>query len=157
MFEHIFAGVLIGLACFGAAATGAVFSPGTWYERLAKPSWTPPNWAFPVVWSILYIMIGVAGWRVWATEGLGLGVALWTFQIVSNASWSPVFFGLRRMDLGMVAVSVLWASVAACVFVFAGIDRVAALLMAPYLLWVTIAAALNWSLLRLNPGERAPA
>eukprot|EP01032_Pedospumella_encystans_P039032 gene39032-biopygen32561 len=62
---------------FAAASSGALFKPGVWYENLRKPGWTPPKWAFPVVWSILYVMIGYAGWLVWTTVGWSLPMALW--------------------------------------------------------------------------------
>ena len=90
------------------AATGVLFQPGAWYERLAKPSWTPPNWLFGPVWSVLYIMIAVAGWLVWSAEGAGLAIALWACQLVLNGLWSFQFFGIRRMDLAMVDVTLLW-------------------------------------------------
>lgn len=142
------------VACFGAAMTGAIFKPGAWYEQLAKPDWTPPNWAFPVVWTILYTMIAAAGWMVWHAAppgGAWLPIGLWTVQILANAAWSPVFFGLKRPDLGMVVVSVMGVSILACIVAFWPIHRGAALMMAPYLLWVCIAAALNHWIWRRNP------
>lgn len=141
-------------ACFAAAMSGAFFGPGKWYERLAKPSWCPPNWAFPVVWTLLYGMIAAAGWMVWEGAPAGaatLPVGLWALQLVLNALWSPAFFGLRRPDLGMVVVSGMWLSIAACIWAFWPVSEVAAGLMVPYLLWVTVAAALNLSVWRLNP------
>lgn len=140
---------------FAAAMTGAYFRPGKWYAALEKPPWTPPDWAFPVVWTVLYGMIAAAGWIVWSAPGMSvasLPVLLWGLQIVFNALWSPVFFGLKRMDLGMVVVSGMWLSIAACIVVFARIDLVAAGLMVPYLVWVSVAAALNLSVWRRNPG-----
>ncbi len=141
-------------ACFAAAMTGAFFGPGKWYEALEKPSWTPPNWAFPVVWTLLYGMIAAAGWMVWtaaAPEAATLAIGLWVAQIVLNALWSPVFFGLRRMDLGMVVVSGMWLAIVGCILVFWPIDITAALLMVPYLAWVSVAAALNLAVWRRNP------
>jgi len=140
--------------CFGAAMTGAFFSPGKWYEALDKPDWRPPNWAFPIVWTILYGMIAVSGWIVWTTapaEALWGAMAAWGAQILLNACWSPVFFGLRRPDLGMIAVVALWISIAVNIAVFLPLSPLAAGLLAPYLLWVTIAAALNYSVWRRNP------
>jgi tryptophan-rich sensory protein len=143
--------------CFAAAMTGAYFKPGKWYAALDKPSWVPPNWAFPVVWTLLYGMIAAAGWIVWTQPGTGIAslpILLWGVQIVLNAAWSPVFFGLKRMDLGMVVVSGMWISIAACIAAFWPLSPVAAALMAPYLVWVTIAAALNWSVWKRNPNAR---
>ncbi len=138
---------------FLAASTGAIFRPDDWYRRLAKPRWTPPNVAFPLVWSVLYVMIAIAGWRVWRTEGLSLPLALWAAQWVFNAAWSWLFFGKRRMDLGMLDIALLWLSVAGFILTTWPIDRLAAALFVPYLAWVTTAALLNRAIMRLNPGE----
>ncbi|HBG98497.1 MAG TPA: sensory protein TspO [Rhodobacteraceae bacterium] len=144
-------------SCMGAAATGAIFSPGDWYERLNKPSWIPPNWAFPVTWTVLYVLIAVAATRIAALPGdTGLALAFWSLQIVMNALWSPVFFGLHRIRAGMLVLVFLWLSVAGTLWSFAALDPIAAAMIAPYLLWVTIAGALNLSVWRLNPvGEMA--
>ena len=142
-----------------AASSGAVFRPGEWYEQLAKPGWTPPNWAFPVVWSALFLMNAVAGWLVWQAAGMAAGLALGIYlvSLVINACWSGVFFGLRRMDLGLVNVALLWLSIVAVAVLFWPDSPVAAVLQLPYLLWVTIATALNFTVLRMNPGKVRPA
>ena len=142
-----------------AASSGAVFRPGEWYEQLAKPGWTPPNWAFPVVWSALFLMNAVAGWLVWQAAGMAAGGALGVYvvSLVINACWSGVFFGLRRMDLGLVNVALLWLSIVAVAVLFWPDSPVAAVLQLPYLLWVTIATALNFTVLRMNPGKVRPA
>ena len=82
-----------------AASSGVLFKPGEWYKGLLKPSWTPPNWLFGPVWSVLYVMIAVAGWLVWRAEGTGVALSFWFLQLALNAVWSGIFFGLRRMDL----------------------------------------------------------
>lgn len=135
-----------------AASSGAIFKPGAWYENLRKPGWTPPNWAFPVVWSILYVMIGYAGWLVWTTVGWSLPMAFWALQMVVNALWSFFFFGQRRMDLALIDVAVLWLSVALFILTAWPVAPIASLLFVPYLAWVTAAATLNYSVRRLNPG-----
>lgn len=136
-----------------AASSGAVFKPGDWYEGLRKPSWTPPDWAFPVVWSILFAMIAVAGWLVWEAAGWGAGLALGVYgvSLVINAAWSGLFFGLKRMDWALVDVIALWLSIVAVMAVFWPISPLAALLHLPYLAWVTLAGVLNLAMLRLNP------
>lgn len=136
---------------FAAASSGALFKPGEWYESLRKPNWTPPKWAFPVVWSILYVMIAYAGWLVWTTVGWSLPMALWVLQIVTNALWSYFFFGLRRMDLALIDVGILWLSVALFILVAWPVVPLASLLFVPYLTWVSAAAMLNYSVRRLNP------
>jgi tryptophan-rich sensory protein len=143
-------------ACGSAAATGALFKPGSWYKGLTKPAWTPPDWLFPVAWTALYIAIAVAAWRFAATgHGLvPLGLALWAWQLALNALWSPVFFGLRRLRTGMVVMSLLWLVIAAGILVFARVDAVSAWLLVPYWLWISYAAALNLVIWRRNPGEK---
>jgi benzodiazapine receptor len=146
---------LIGFvgACFLAATTGAVFRPGDWYERLAKPSWRPPNWLFPPAWAVLYLTIAVSGWLVWRTSGFAgaaLPLAIYFVQLVLNAAWSPIFFGLRRPDLGFFEIVMLWLSIVATIAAFHPVNSAAAWLLLPYLAWVTFAAALNFTVWRLN-------
>lgn len=137
--------------CVATASTGAVFQPGAWYEALAKPAWTPPNWAFPVVWTALYIMIALAGWLVWRETGLSAAIVFWGLQLVLNGAWSWLFFGRRRMDLAMIDVSLLWASIAIFILLAWPVSIWAGLLFVPYLVWVSIAAMLNLTVWRMNP------
>ncbi|MEL6169408.1 MAG: TspO/MBR family protein [Pseudomonadota bacterium] len=137
-------------SCFAAGATGALFPPGTWYEALKKPVWTPPNWLFPVAWTTLYLLISFAAARAAPNDGSAYAMAFYAIQIALNALWTPVFFGLRRMDQAMIVVLALWLAVAATMVAFYRLDMVAGLLFAPYLLWVTVAAALNLSVWRKN-------
>jgi len=139
------------VAVIMVAMTGAIFKPGPWYETLEKPSWTPPDWAFPVVWSILYLFIAIAGWLVWQTSGWPLALALWILQLLLNGAWSWLFFGLKRMDLAFVDVSLLWLCIAGFIVIAWPISTTAALLFLPYLVWVSIAAALNLTVWRMNP------
>ena len=139
-------------ACFAAAMTGALFKPGAWYDSLDRPSWLPPDWAFPVAWSVLYIMIAVAGWLVWRADGFGAPLWLWWLQLLLNAAWSVLFFGIRRLGLAMVEAVLLWLSILGCVIAFAPVSPTASWLMVPYLAWVSFACALNWSMWRRNPG-----
>jgi benzodiazapine receptor len=112
---------IIGLACFIAACflaalTGALFRPGEWYERLKKPTWRPPNRLFAPVWTALYLMIAVAGWLIWrkaSFAGTSLPLAMYALQLILNAAWSPLFFGLHRPDLGFVDIVLVWMSIIA--------------------------------------------
>ena len=147
--------VLIGFiaACTLAALTGAIFRPGAWYERLAKPAWRPPNWLFAPVWSLLYLMIAASGWLVWRVAGFSGGagpLAVYALQLGLNAAWTPVFFGLHRIWLGFGTICLLWLAIAATVVVFYPVSPTAALLLLPYLAWVSFAAALNYAIWRLN-------
>lgn len=138
-------------ASAAAAATGATFRPTAWYDRIEKPGWTPPNWMFPVVWTVLYLFIAVAGWLVWRRVGFApVPFGLFAAQLVLNAAWSPLFFGLKRPDLAFADLLLLWLAIAATLTAFAPIDSRAAILLAPYLAWVTLAGALNLSIWRRN-------
>jgi len=138
-------------AAGAAAATGAMFEPGDWYEKLDKPVWTPPGWVFPLVWTTLYIAMAYAAMRVAGLPGSGQALAFWALQIALNTLWSPVFFGLHRMRAALVVLGLMWLAVAATTAAFLALDTIAGALLLPYLLWVTIAGALNLSVLRRNP------
>ncbi|MGR3802574.1 tryptophan-rich sensory protein TspO [Marinibacterium profundimaris] len=144
-------------ACFAAGSTGGLFPPGRWYDQLAKPSWTPPNWLFPVAWTTLYICIAAAGARVAVQPDNALAMAFWALQIALNTLWTPVFFGLHKLRLGLVVLVALWLSVAVAMVMLWSVDRIAGMLFLPYLAWVTVAGALNLSVLRLNPDADADA
>ncbi len=143
--------IILLMACGAAATTGAAFEPGDWYQSLKKPSWTPPNWLFPVAWSVLYICMSVAGARVAGLEGGATALALWGLQIALNTLWTPIFFGKQDMRKGMIVLVMLWMAVAATMLSMFALDTLAGLLFMPYLVWVTVAGALNWSVWSLNP------
>jgi tryptophan-rich sensory protein len=133
-----------------AASSGAIFKPGDWYRDLRKPSWTPPDWAFPVVWSMLYFMIAVAGYLVWMADPASPAMALWFLQLVLNAAWSYLFFGRRDMVTALADVSGMWLSILGFIILAWPISPVASLLFVPYLMWVSVASALNFRVWRLN-------
>lgn len=139
------------IACGAAGATGGMFPPGAWYDQLEKPTWTPPNWLFPVAWTTLYICMSAAAARVAMMEGAGLAMALWAVQIALNTLWTPVFFGLQRIKSGLIVLGMMWISVAACTLALFALDTISGLLFLPYLAWVSVAAALNYSVMQLNP------
>ncbi len=143
--------VFLGLS-FSAATFGAFFPPGEWYAALDKPSWNPPNWLFGPVWTVLYLMIAGAGWRIQQKFGFKAKSALlfWAAQMVLNAMWSWLFFGLQRPGLAFAEIVLLWLSIATTIVLFWRRDRAAGLLMVPYLLWVSFASLLNFTLWQLN-------
>ncbi|MCH2163754.1 MAG: tryptophan-rich sensory protein [Marinovum sp.] len=143
------------IACLGAGATGGLFPPGPWYRALNKPSWTPPDWVFPVVWTTLYLCMSYAAARVAMKPSLDatFALTLWAAQVAYNGLWTPVFFGLQRIKTGMVILVGLWILVLATMVALWRVDALAGVLMAPYVLWVTVAGALNWSVWRLNPDK----
>lgn len=141
-------------ACGAASATGAMFEPGEWYRALRKPVWTPPGWVFPVTWSVLYLCMALSAARVAALPDSGQAMAFWALQIAFNTLWTPIFFGLHRMRAAMVVMAGLWLSVAATMLAFFQLDTTAGWLFVPYLVWVSIASALNFSVMRMNPGPQ---
>lgn len=128
---------------------GFFCQPGEWYARLKKPSFNPPNWAFAPAWTILYVLIAIAGWRTWE-DGANLAFTVWLSQLAVNYGWSPVFFRMHRARLALALIVILLA----LIFVFIALqwhaDRTAALLFIPYAGWVAFASMLNAMLLRLN-------
>ena len=143
------------LVSFSAAWIGSRFMPGAWYASLAKPSWNPPNAIFAPVWSVLYVLMGVAAWLVWRRAGFsgaGVSLALFVVQLVLNAMWSYLFFGLHRPDIAFFDIVALWVMILVVTVLFWRADRLAGGLMAPYLVWVGFASCLNFVLWRLNQG-----
>ena len=143
------------LVSFSAAWIGSRFMPGAWYASLAKPSWNPPNAIFAPVWSVLYVLMGVAAWLVWRRAGFsGASAALVLFflQLVLNALWSYLFFGLHRPDMAFFDIVALWVVLLVAAVLFWRVDRIAGGLMAPYVVWVTFASYLNFVLWRFNRG-----
>lgn len=142
----------LALATGGVGAIASV-DAASFYAQLAKPPWAPPAGVFGPVWSVLYVLMGVAAWLVWRSPGLRrAALTLFVLQLAANALWSWLFFGWHRGALAAVEVVVLLLLIAAMVAAFWRASRPAALLVVPYLLWVTFATALTWSIWRSNPG-----
>lgn len=145
--------VLFVVIAFVPAVFGGLFGPGDWYRSIAKPSWTPPGWLFGPVWTMLYPMIGVAGYLAFASsEGRQRAIAfsVYGLQLLLNALWSWLFFGLERPGLALVDILALLALIVSNIVLFLPISRAAGLLLVPYALWVGFATALNFSIWRLN-------
>lgn len=139
--------------CFGAASLGGIFMPGEWYATLKKPSWNPPGWIFGPVWTALYTMMAVAAWLVWKRGGFAAQrkpLALFLTQLVLNAAWTPLFFGLHLPGIAFAEIVMLWLAIASTLAAFRPVSTAAAWLLAPYLAWVSFAAVLNFALWRLN-------
>lgn len=132
-------GLLIGLATM----------PGPWYEALEKPFFNPPNWLFGPAWSVLYVLIGIAGWRVWRLGDTGL-LTVWVVQLALNFLWSPVFFGLQSIGGALIIIVILLAAILTFIGMAWRSDRIAAWLFVPYALWVAFATTLNASIYALN-------
>lgn len=134
----------------GGMLIGFLTAPGPWYEALAKPSFNPPNWLFGPAWTTLYVLIAIAGWRIWQRERSGRAMQLWGLQLGLNFLWSPVFFALHQIGLALLVVLLLLASILAFIAVAWNRDRIAAWLFVPYAAWVAFASALNAALWQLN-------
>ncbi|MBT5903532.1 MAG: tryptophan-rich sensory protein [Opitutaceae bacterium] len=143
-------------AAFGAAVIGGMAtasSVGDWYLTLSKPTWNPPSWVFGPAWTLLYILMSVAAWRIWLKRNDDGAVdTLWLHgaQLLLNALWSILFFGLQRPDLALINILVLLAVLILMQFRLFRSDRTAAYLWLPYLGWVTFAALLNKAIWLLN-------
>lgn len=138
---------------FSAAAVGSRFLPGAWYATLSKPAWNPPAAVFAPVWTVLYASMGVAAWLVWRRAGFAVaGPALAAFcaQLVLNAAWSYLFFGLHRPGIAFADILALWVVILVVVLLFWRVDWRAGALMVPYLVWVGFASCLNFALWRMN-------
>jgi benzodiazapine receptor len=149
------------VACAASLSPGLIGSlvmvgggPQSWYATLAKPSFTPPSWVFGPVWTLLYLLMGVAAFLVWrkglASAGVKTALAWFLVQLGLNAAWTPVFFGLHRIGLALVVIVLLLAAIVVTTDRFLRVSRPAGLLLVPYLLWVSFATVLNAALWHLN-------
>jgi tryptophan-rich sensory protein len=146
--------IFVGLV-IAAAAFGGQWGAGPWYDALSKPSWTPPNWAFPITWTVIYLMIAIAGWLIWDQPhpSRGLLLALWSAQLLLNAAWSYIFFGRKEIGIAFADLAGLWITITGFTIIAWDVDYRAALLFLPYLIWVTYAGALNAAIWRKNPAR----
>jgi translocator protein len=143
------------LASFVAAAIGGLASLNAagFYGQLVQPSWAPPAWLFGPVWSVLFVLMGMAAWLVWREHGFrgaGAALKLYVAQLLANALWTWLFFAWRQGGIALAEIALLWLLIAATMWMFWRLHRLAAFLLAPYLVWVSFAAALNFTLWRLN-------
>jgi benzodiazapine receptor len=144
-----FLALCLGVSALGGLATAS--SVGTWYQALQKPAFNPPNWVFAPVWTTLYVMIAVSGWRVWRLRRLaGAAIAAYAAQLALNLAWSLLFFGGRLIGVAFAEILLLFAAILLNIAIFWRADRAAALLLVPYAAWVAFASVLNLALWRLN-------
>jgi tryptophan-rich sensory protein len=144
-----FLAAVLAVAVVGAVSASAVPQE---YRSLEQPGFAPPSWVFGPVWTVLYVMIGVAGWLLWREDGWSRLLTLWAVQLVLNAAWTPLFFGSGLRGLALVDILLLDAVVVALVVLGWRVSRPASLLLVPYLAWVSFATALNASIWALNRG-----
>jgi len=144
------------LLTFAFAAVGAFASAqaGGFYMQLDRPTWAPPAWLFGPAWSVLYLLMGVAAWRVQRTDGqasVRTEMTLYLVQLALNALWTWLFFAWRQGAWAFVEILVLWLLIAATIRAFGRRDKIAGLLLVPYILWVSYATALCYSVWQRNP------
>lgn len=149
---------LVALALpLAAGALGSLATRGavrTWYRTLERPDWTPPDAVFGPVWTVLYLLMGHASWRVWRRgwrrRDVRVALALYAVHLPLNVLWSVVFFGWQRVDLAAIEIVLLLLVIGLVTERFARIDRVAGALFVPYLAWVAFATALNIRIWQLD-------
>lgn len=137
--------------CLGAGIVGSFFTVSsipTWYVTLNKPVFSPPNWIFAPVWTILYILMGISLYLVWQK---GKVPFIFWIQLILNTVWSIVFFGMKNPALALVDIIALWIIIILTIKSFYKISKTAGYLLIPYLLWVSFAAILNLAIVILNP------
>ncbi len=148
--------VLIGGATIAAALLGrASTTPRAklWYRTLRKPSWTPPDEVFGLVWPALYALSAISAWRIWKappSTARSAALGLWTAQIASNAAWTQLFFGRKEPAMALADIKANLGSAAGYAFAASKVDKTAGLLMLPYVVWVTFASTINASVVRHN-------
>lgn len=142
--------IFIALAMGLGFMNSALFMPDAWYQGLVKPSFNPPNWVFGPVWTVLYILIGIAGGMVWQHDRQSAAMKLWFVQWVLNGLWTPAFFGLYQPGLALIIITAM--AIAIALFIRANWKELptAAWLFIPYLAWVSFATLINASIVILN-------
>jgi benzodiazapine receptor len=146
------------VACQAAGAIGSIFTTPaipTWYAALEKPFFTPPNWLFAPAWITLYLLMAIAAFLIWrqglGQKGVNSALLVFLVQLVLNALWSVVFFGLHSPLWGAVVILALWVAILLTIIRFFKLSTAAGALLLPYILWVSFASALNIAILVLNP------
>lgn len=134
----------------GGWLVGFATLPGEWYAALAKPPFNPPNWVFGPVWTVLYVLIAIAGWRTWHRKRQGTSMAIWWAQLALNFAWPLTFFGMQQIGLALVVMIVLLACILTFTVATRRVDRTSSTLFIPYAAWVAFATLLNASIFWLN-------
>lgn len=142
--------LFIGFVVGAGLLAGLTNMPGDWYQSLEKPFFNPPPWLFGPVWTTLYVLIGIAGARIWQWAPKSAAMQLWFAQMAFNLMWSPAFFGLQNPELALAVIVGMLMTIVAFMVKARPIDRISTLLFVPYLAWVTFAGILNLSIAWLN-------
>ena len=152
--EQVIAAFCLVMPLVAGVIGGILTAPAvaSWYVLVEKPIWTPPNYVFGPVWTLLYLLMGLSAYLVWQQKRPERMFALKVFfvHLVINVLWSVVFFGLHSPLYGLVVIVALWAMIVWLITLFVNQSRAAAWILVPYLLWVTYAASLNLGVFFLN-------
>lgn len=150
--RHLFSllGWIAVTALFAVIGSLGSAQAPVFYAQLNQPDWAPPTWLFGPAWTLLYVLMAVAAWRV-GRAGRSPALYLYLVQLAFNALWSWLFFAWRMGAAAFVCIIVLWLLIAATIALFRRIDRLAAALLLPYLAWVSFASALCFSIWQRNP------
>ncbi len=140
----------LALVMGGGILIGTLTAPGEWYAQLSKPAFNPPNWIFGPVWTVLYVLIAMAGWRQFETDRSSTAMKLWWAQMSLNFLWSLAFFVMQLPWFALVIIVALLAVIVMFIARVRNSDRVSALAFLPYFAWVAFATALNLSIAILN-------
>ncbi len=138
---------------FLASIIGGLFtesSASSWYATLIKPPFNPPSWVFGPVWTILYLLMGISLYLVWAKKYDRTSFMFFGVQLFLNALWSILFFGMKSPFYAFIEIIFLWVAILITTFYFYKINKISAYLLIPYILWVSFAAVLNFSIFILN-------
>lgn len=146
------------LVCMGVGGLAGWATSGSidgWYRTITKPDWTPPDWAFGPAWTVLYIAMAVAAWRVWRVGArhpaeVKLALVWFWIQLALNFAWSFLFFTAQSPALAFVEIVFFWIAIVVTMFYFWRIDQIAGVLFVPYIAWVSFAGALNFAIWMLN-------
>jgi benzodiazapine receptor len=144
--------ITLGVGAIAGFATAS--NIGGWYAALSKPSFNPPNWIFGPVWTLLYILLGIALSIIWKQpDSLYKSNSLWLFfiQLFLNFCWSFLFFYFHKIGLALADIAALWIFIILTIFSFSRLNKKAAWLLVPYICWVSFALILNGAIYRLNP------
>jgi tryptophan-rich sensory protein len=142
--------LFIVLVLGGGFAIGLMNPPGSWYAALSKPLFNPPNWVFGPVWSIVYLLVAIVGWRTWEAGANRRSMTLWCAQMALNFLWSPVFFTAQRPLVALAIILILLCLIVVFIARQWSIDRTSTALFIPYAAWVVFASILNFEIVRLN-------
>lgn len=153
IYENYLPTLLWIIISFIPAIIGGYFKPGSWYLEIAKPDWTPPGWVFGPVWFLLYFCMGISASIIWKSKNnkpIKLAMTIFIVQLILNALWSWVFFGLNNLLFSVVEIILLLSMIVLTIFLFYRINKKAGLILIPYLLWVSFATILNLNIWLLN-------